>query len=132
MKMFKKLLIAVFTLMFLYGCVAAWLGIGAGVGIGIYRFIEGRLSRDYPLAYSRAWTATNKALENLQISISNSMDEGNSGQIEAVRRDGQKVVINLDDKGQGVTNISVRVGLVGDRDFAEQIHNEIAAVAGIR
>lgn len=132
MKTFKKLFICIFTLMFLYGCVAAWLGLGAGVGIGTYRFIEGRLSRDYPLAYASAWAATTKALENLQISTSNSMDEGISGQIEAVRRDGKKVVINLDDKGQGVTSISIRVGMVGDRDSAEQIHNEIAAVAGIK
>ena len=126
---FIVLLVMVFSLS---GCVAAWLAVGAGAGIGTYKFIEGNLSREYPLQYARAWDATNSALANHQISITNSMDEGVKGKIEAVRRDGTKVVVKLTDRGQGVTSISIRVGMLGDRSESEIIHNEIASVSGIR
>ncbi len=90
------------------------------------------MAREYPLAYARAWDATNTALANLKISISNSIDEGGEGSIEAVRRDGAKVAIKLEDKGLGVTTIEVRVGMFGDRLDAEKIHDEIASVSGIQ
>ncbi len=132
MKRFTNLVILVCSLSVLYGCAVALLGVGAGVGIGAYKYVEGSLVRQYPLSYSRAWDATNSALENLQISISNSMDEGAKGKIEAVRKDGKKVVIKIKDEGQGVSTITVRVGMLGDRGIAERIHEEIASVSGVQ
>lgn len=132
MRRLKNFVIVFCSLSFLYGCVLAWIGVGAGVGIGAYKFIEGRLEREYPLSYSRAWNATNAALENLQISVSNSTRGETKGDIDAVRKDGKRVLVSLEDRGQGVTTISVRVGLIGDRGLAEQVHDEIARVAGIR
>jgi hypothetical protein len=128
---FKKLILMISALFLLSGCVAALIGVGAGVGIASYKYIEGNLIRDYPLAYHQAWDATNRALENRLISITNSQDEGDKGTIEAVRKDGKKVTIKLTDKGQGVTSISVRVGTFGDRVDDLQVHEEIASVAGI-
>lgn len=131
MKRFTNLVVLVCSLSVLYGCAAVLLGAGV-VGIGAYTYIEGDLVREYPLSYSRAWDATNSALENLQISISNSMDEGGKGKIEAVRKDGKKVVIKIKDEGQGVSIIAVRVGMLGDRSIAESIHEAIASVAGVQ
>jgi len=128
----KNLVILICSLSFLYGCVLAWIGVGAGVGIGAYKYIEGRLEREYPLSYSRAWDATNSALRNLQISISDSTKGETKGKIDSVRKDGKKVLVSLIYRGQGVTTISVRVGVLGDRSAAEQVHNEIASVAGLR
>ncbi len=132
MKRFTNLVVLVCSLSVLYGCAVALLGVGAGVGIGAYRYVEGNLVRQYPLSYSRAWDATNSALQNLQISISNSMDEGGKGKIEAVRKDGKKVVIKIKDDGQGVSTISIRVGIIGDRSIGESIHEAIASVAGVQ
>ncbi len=131
MKRFTNLVILVCSLSVLYGCAAVLLGAGV-VGIGAYTYIEGDLVREYPLSYSRAWDATNSALENLQISISNSMDEGGQGKIEAVRKDGEKVVIKINDEGQKVSIITVRVGMLGDRSIAESIHEAIASVSGVQ
>jgi hypothetical protein len=132
MKRLRNVIILICSLSFLYGCVLAWLGLGAGMGIGAYKYVEGRLEREYPLSYSRAWDATNAALANLQISISNSTKGNTKGDIDAVRKDGKRVLVTLKDRGQGVTTISVRVGLIGDRALAEAVHDEIARVAGIR
>jgi hypothetical protein len=132
MRKIKSLIVLLAMVFSLSGCVAAWLVVGAGAGIGTYKYIEGNLARDYPIEYSRAWDATNSALANQQISITNSMDEGTQGKIVAVRRDGTKVTVKLTDKGQGVTKISIRVGQLGDKSESETIHDEIASVSGIR
>ena len=117
---------------FLWGCELAILGIGAGVGAGTYRYVEGSLERLYPVSYSSAWDITNTALANLYISVTNSINEGLKGTIEGMQKDGTRITIKLTDKGQEVTNISIRVGFWGSRKDAERIHEEIKTVAGLR
>lgn len=119
------------SLFLLGGCELALLGVGAGVGVGTYKLIEGKIERQYPVEYQRAWDAANTALANLQISVTASMNEGVKGEIEGVRKDGSKVYLSLKDMGQRVTAIGVRVGTLGDRADSERIHNEIASAAGI-
>lgn len=127
----KKSILLLCTLSILYGCAAAWFVGGGIAALGGYRWVEGRLSRDYPLAYATAWDVTNRALANLEISISSSMDEGNRGRIEAVRRDGKKITVILKDRGLGITNIIVVVGLFSDRESAEKVHDEILDISGV-
>lgn len=131
MKKRTRLMLLLSSLIFFYGCAAVLLGVGAGVGIGAYKYVEGNLIREYPVAYTKAWDASNTALANLKIGVTNSLNNGAKGTIEAVQKDGAKVVLNLKDKGQKVTSISVRVGILGDRKAAENIHNAIASEAGL-
>jgi len=128
MRAIRKMVILICSLSVLYGCAAAWFVGGGVAALGGYRWVEGRLSRDYPIAYSTAWDVANSALANLEISISNSMDEGNKGRIEAVRKDGKKITL-MKDKGLGITNIVVVVGLFSDRESAEKVHDEILSVS---
>jgi hypothetical protein len=121
------------SLLFLGGCAALVAGVvGAGVGVGGYRYVEGSVERDYPLSFHSAWDTTNTALANLYISVSNSINEGDKASIDAVRRDGRKVTIKFRDRGQHVTEISIRVGLLGAKKDAERIHEEILSVAGLK
>ena len=131
MKTCFRLSVLLTAILFLYGCAAVILGVGAGICIGTFKYIEGNLERDYPLAYSSAWDASNTALTNLKISITSSNNERVKGTIEAVRQDGSKVTVKLKDKGQNVTLINVRAGILGDRELAAKIHDEIAAIAGL-
>jgi hypothetical protein len=64
--------------------------------------------------------------------VTHSVNDVGKGNIEAVRKDGQKVIIKLADKGNNVTSIGIRVGMFGSRDASEQIHEEIARVLGLR
>lgn len=131
MKRIARLLVLLLSLTFLWGCALAWVGVGAGAGIGGLKYVEGRLERQYPVEFARAWDATNAALANLQISVTGSLNEDVKGEIEAIRKDGVKVSISLKDMGQRVTSVSIRVGTFGDRDEAKKIHDEIASMAGI-
>jgi len=127
----KRITVFIMVISLLYSCAPAWMGLGAGIGIGAYKYIEGNLERDYPLAYEKAWEITNEALANLRISITESIKEETWGKIEAVRRDGKVVIIKLEDKGQNVTSIGIRIGIFGDRVASEKIHEEIARIAGL-
>lgn len=131
MKKSVRSIVLLFVLIFSYGCAAGLLVVGAGVGVGAYKYIDGSLSRAYPVEYTKSWDAAITALENLHISLSDSSNDGTKGRIEGLKQDGQKVVVTLEDKGQKVTYISIRVGMFGNRDEAERIHNEIAKIEGI-
>lgn len=128
MKKRVRLISLMYALLFLYGCAAVWLGVGAGTGIGTYKWYKGNLVRNYPLSYLKAWDITNTALANLKISITDSIDEGTKGTIKGMRSDGTKVIIKLKDIGPKVTSIGVRVGLLGNQKDAERIHDEITAI----
>ncbi len=128
MKKRVRLISLMYALLFLYGCAAVWLGVGAGTGIGAYKWYEGNLVRNYSLSYLKAWDITNTALANLKISITDSIDEGTKGTIKGMRSDGTKVVVKLKDIGPKVTSIGVRVGLLGNQKDAERIHDEITAI----
>ncbi len=132
MKKVTRLMVLLLSLTILWGCELALIGAGAGLGVGAYRYIEGNVARMYPLSFNSGWDATNKALANLYISVSNSINEGAKGAIEGVQKDGTKVVIRLEDRGQSVTDISVRVGFWGKAKEAERIHEEIKTVAGLK
>jgi hypothetical protein len=136
MKKIIRLAVLLLSLTFLWGCelalVGVGVGVGAGLGVGAYRYIEGSVEKDYPVSYTSSWSATNTALANLYIGISNSLDEGVKGKIEGTRKDGERVIIKLTDKGQGVTAINIRVGFFGNVKDAERIHEEISATADLK
>jgi len=132
MNKLKKITILISMLLFLYGCAEVLLvGVGAGAGVVSYMYVDGRLAVEYPLDYDRAWNATKTALDNFQISISESTNENGIGMFDAVRKDGQKVSVKLAKKANGITVIAIRVGTLGDRDEAQKLHDEIVAIAGI-
>jgi hypothetical protein len=126
-----RLAVLLLAVVFLNGCTVALVGIGAGLGAGTYRYIQGSVEKDYALPYATVWDAVNTALANHYMSVTDSSNEGFRGRIEAVRRDGKKANIQLQDKMQGLVSVSVRIGIVGIRTDAEKLHEEIRDVAGL-
>lgn len=132
MNRLKKVILLISSLFILYGCAEVLLvGVGAGLGVTSYMYVDGRLAVEYPLDYDRAWNSTRRALDNFKISISGSKNENGTGMFDAVNKDGKKVSVKLVKKGDGITVIAIRVGTLGDRDEAQKLHNEIVAIAGI-
>lgn len=132
MNKFKKIIILISSLFILYGCAEVLLvGIGAGLGVTSYMYVDGRLAVEYPLDYDRARNSTRRALDNFKISISSSSNENGTGMFDAVRKDGKRVAVKLVKRAEGITVIAIRVGTLGDRLEAQKLHDEIAAVAGI-
>jgi hypothetical protein len=128
----KQIAILLSLLLFLTGCAEVLLiGAGAGLGVGSYMYVDGRLAVEYPLTYEKAWNASNRALENKQISISESRNEDGEGVIKAVRKDGKTVSVKIKSNDSENTVIAIRVGTLGDRNEARKIPDEITSEAGI-
>lgn len=101
------------------GCAAVAVG-GAGVG-GTYRYIRGELEWSFESDYDRAWLGANKACRNLEMQVDGRFKDSLSAELEGLMPAGEQFVIRLVPEGPKFVNISVRVGLIGDRKKSEVI-----------
>jgi uncharacterized lipoprotein len=104
------------------GCAALVAG-GAGAG-ATYAYLQGWLERDYEVPFDRAYAATAAAIKNLEMRVVEDVREVGSAKIRAEKGD-QQNWITVTTKGEKLSSISVRVGLLGDEKASELIHREI-------
>jgi hypothetical protein len=110
---------------FIGGCLAAWVIGGAAVGIGTYSYLNGELERKYPVGFDNAWQASIAATEQLQFSRESSNRDGLAGKLEFRRSDGTPIAITFELISDKVTSVRVRVGMFGDQEISERIHERI-------
>ena len=105
------------------GCAAVVLG-GAAAG-ATYTYIKGWMEKDYPVNLKRAYNASIHAASSHDLRI---IEKGIDVTVAYVTAKGAKreVWIKLRRKSRHVTKISVRVGLIGDKEASKIIHNAIA------
>jgi hypothetical protein len=104
------------------GCAAL---VGGGVGAGAaYNYVRGWLEKDYEVPLEQAHTASLAAVENLGMTITEDTRQVGSTRIKAIKDD-RTNWISLEAKGENLTTISVRSGLLGDETASETIHREI-------
>jgi hypothetical protein len=107
---------------FFSGCAAL---IGGGIGAGAtYTYVQGWLEKDYEVSLKQAHTASLAAVENLEMTITEETRQVGSIRIQATKDD-RTNWINLDAKGENLTTISVRSGLIGDETASQTSHREI-------
>ena len=111
--------------LFITGCAPALIG-GAAVtgGAGTYIFINGELKTDYAFPFDRVWEACEKTVAEM-----NSVDvvpdkHISNGTIEAII-DGEKVRFSVDYKAKDLTSVGIRVGLVGDKQSSQLLHDKV-------
>jgi hypothetical protein len=104
------------------GCAAIVAG-GAGAG-ATYAYLQGWLERDYEVTLDQAHKASIAAVQSLGMSVAEDVREVGSTKIKATQGD-QANWINLSSKGQRLTTISVRSGMLGDEATSKTIHREI-------
>ncbi len=112
--------------MFVYmGCTAAVVGTAAvGTGVGTYIYMEGVLKTDYYHSFERVWKATEQALVSLKASEVVPSKKIGEGSISCVIN-GEKVWIKILYKDKNVTNVGIRVGILGDERASKMIHGVI-------
>jgi len=104
------------------GCAAIVAG-GAGAG-ATYAYLQGWLERDYEVTFDQAHKASIAAVQSLGMTVVEDVREVGSAKINATKGN-QTTWINLSSKGQKLTNISVRSGMLGDEAASKTIHREI-------
>ncbi|MFH1491543.1 MAG: DUF3568 family protein [Pseudomonadota bacterium] len=111
------------------GCAPlVFFGAGTAVGLGGYKFYQGKMTVTYEAPLMKTWDATLKALENLNLEITNQKHDLTSGYIEAKRADTKSVIINLEYQSAQETNVHIRVGVFGNESGSTAIRDEIRKV----
>lgn len=109
------------------GCAASFLATGAGLGAGTYAWIQGELKRTYPATYDAVWNASSDALQSLEMPVVSQQRDALKGTIMAKRVDGSDVRVNVKYLTDKTTQVSVRIGLFGDRADSSRVHETIQA-----
>jgi len=112
----------------LSGCALLVAGTaGATLGVGTYHYVEGNLERDYMGPFPKVWQATVEGLDELKVPYTIESQDAFGGQIKGTLFDGTKATIDLKKKSDTLTTLSVRVGLLGDRDKSQEIQETITS-----
>jgi hypothetical protein len=69
----------------------------------------------------KAYSATEKAIEELEFTITSKQKDAFDGELIARRATGKKVAVKLKRLSDNVTEIKIRVGTFGDEDISKDI-----------
>jgi uncharacterized lipoprotein len=119
---------AILLLICLTGCAPAAFLVGAAAGVGGYKYYEGALTVIYQAAYENTWNASIKALEQMGIKVKDKERQLTTGKIEASLADDKPVRITVKYKSSSETEVTIRVGLLGDENASNVIKDKIAEV----
>lgn len=100
------------------GCVAVVAGAGAAA---TYVWVRGNLETTFQHPLTAVEAATRTALEELDLVAIDGAVDGLKGKLSARMADGTKVSVRLKALDLESTEVSVRIGTLGDKAASEQI-----------
>ena len=119
-------LLPVIFFLFLAGCGALVIfGAGTAAGIAGYKWYEGALTVIYEAPYIRAWDASIKALEDMELQIQSQKHDLTKGTIKAKLKDNRSLSVSLAYKSAQQTEVVIRVSFFGDKDASDVIQENI-------
>ena len=119
-------LLPVIFFLFLAGCGALVVfGVGTAAGIAGYKWYEGVLTVIYEAPYERAWEATLKAIEDMELPIQSQKHDLTKGTIKAKLKDDRSLSVSLAYKSAQQTEVVIRVGFFGDKDASDVVQENI-------
>ena len=121
MKHHKAVLVlsAVLLSMLLAGCAALLLGGAAGAGGVVY--VKGKLNEDINASASQVHDAAVAALKELKLPIIEDTHDNLSAKMKSRFADGTEVWIDIASLSTEASQITIRVGVVGDEYRSRQI-----------
>ncbi|MUM77558.1 DUF3568 family protein [Pseudodesulfovibrio sp. F-1] len=111
------------TLLGSAGCGAILLGGAAAAGTYVY--FDGQAKNTYNASFQKAYDASLAACRELTIPVTSETRDGTSGKITG-KLSGDTVIISLKLVGDNLTEITVRVGLIGNESASRRIHATIS------
>jgi hypothetical protein len=121
---FRKLLLIALAAIVLAGssgCVV----VAAGVGAGAVAYARGDLETVVTADYEKVVKAAREAVEQLEFTrVSDHKDALKAELVSRTALD-KKVVITLQSGGKKITNVKIRVGLIGDEQLSIAILDKI-------
>lgn len=105
------------------GCPAVLVGGAAGGGAVAY--IRGELKTTEEVSLNRSWKAVQMAMSDLEFTITDKEKDAFDARIHASGADGKVIDVALKKITPTRTEISIRVGLFGDKSLSRQILKRI-------
>jgi hypothetical protein len=125
---FKALFLG-YLLLGISGC--AFLA-GAAAGAATYVYVEGNSKAVYPVPFDRMWKETQAMVKAKGVDVAEQSRENGKGTIKGKLAGGKDVTVNLAAENPQVTNVSIRVGVVPDREAAEDLQRALARRVGVK
>jgi hypothetical protein len=108
------------------GCTAAMVGGSAARSAGTtFFYLKGEVATDYYQPFDSVWKACKKTVSDMRAQDVVLKNPIGMGAITAVIN-GKKVKISVTYKAKDLTVVSVRVGLMGDHESSQFIHDMIS------
>lgn len=122
-----RFIVCLFVLFVFSGCAPALLVGGAAVsaGTGTYFYVNGELKTDYFASFDKVWNACEKTVADLRGTDVQPVKEIAQGNITAVINN-EKVKFEITYRAKNQTAVAIRVGLLGDKQSAQLLHDKIA------
>lgn len=106
------------------GCLAVAAGAGTGAAVA---YVRGQLETNLAASFDRSERAANEALQQLGLAKVNEKRDALVAIINARNAEDKKIEIRLDNVGQNLTKLRIRVGIFGDESLSMAIHDKIKA-----
>ena len=107
------------------GCALFLIGAGVAVGAGTVAYVNGELKAADEVSLNRGWSATQRAMEDLEFRVISLQKDALAGKLVARRADDTKITIRLTKQSDAVTEFRIRVGTFGDEDLSRLIYQKI-------
>lgn len=115
-------IIVVIGLLMNSGCA---LLVGGAAGAGTFAYLEGELKSDEEISLDRLWSATQKAIKDMEFTIKTKKKDSLSAKLVALTAEEKNINIDLKRKSDNITELSIRVGRFGDESLSLKILEEI-------
>ena len=127
--MLKARYIFISLIMFcLTSCAPVVFFAGTVAGIGSYKYYHGVLTVVYEAPYIDTWEATLTSLDNLGVKVEKKRHDLTAAKIVAKQADKKTVSISLQYNSSQETEVTIRVGLLGNKSASDLIKEEIRKV----
>ena len=111
------------------GCWALWFGggaaVGAGAGVGITAYVNGKLKSHLPQGPIEVAKATEQAFKNLGIKQISSTSSALESEVIGRTTSDDKIKVWADSTGDGGSDLTIRIGWFGNEGQSRQIYEEI-------
>jgi len=107
---------------FIQGCVAVAVGVGAA---GTVAYIRGDLEAVESENIEAVYEATQNALEELQLKVTKKAKDAMTATIIVRDAEDKKITIKLNATAENTTKLSIRVGMFGDERKSRMIYQKI-------
>ena len=120
-----KLMICVLLCLMSASCAPVIFLGGAAAGVAGYKYYEGALEVVYESPFMETWDAALRALDRMDMEVTNKKHDLTTGKISAMRLDNKEVKLSFKYRSKEETVVSVRVGILGDESASNAIKEEI-------